>query len=310
MYGDVLFVINDDPIIIGKLLNEGFKFMCYSNSVISSPKILRKVSPDRIIIDIPFGSKELLRLIRNVIGGRSKIIILGDSSFNIPEKAEEFCDVIVDFNLSSAVFQNEKFYDPITKTLFLKGPKYIPIRDEFLFCARDLLGINNVRKITLIFGGSDPRNLTTRSLKLIDEFYNSNHIIWIDVIIGPKFTNVEELKRVSESINKPIKLTIHRDIPNVADFVCHADLVLTSPGMSMLEALAASTPTAAFIQNNIQRKVYSHWKIVYELEDMPRIISSIFSGEYLSFFAKYFENVVRKMEIGLGKYDVIRAVVE
>ena len=56
------------------------------------------------------------------------------------------------------------------------GSKYFILRDEFIYQKNKIID-NDVKNILIIFGGTDPNNLTLRVRNLIAKFCKSNKMI-------------------------------------------------------------------------------------------------------------------------------------
>lgn len=128
----------------------------------------------------------------------------------------------------------------------LIGPKYFCLRDEFLYLPdREYTGY--VERILLTFGGVDEGNLTVRCLELIGE-YCGKHDITIDVVTGPGFNYGKELR---DSVAKftAVDITVAMDTKRISDFMCQADLAITSGGRTVLELAALQVPTVVICQN-------------------------------------------------------------
>lgn len=121
------------------------------------------------------------------------------------------------------------------------GAKYFILRDEFLFSE-----LNDIKekptRILLSFGGVDPNNLTLKVLESVYDWCISNKIT-IEVIIGPGYCHVHTLKGFKE-------IVLHKNIPNISDFMANADVVFTSGGRTTFEVASVGTPTIVIAQND------------------------------------------------------------
>lgn len=130
----------------------------------------------------------------------------------------------------------------------LVGPKYFCLRDEFLYLPAVNKKSKTVDRVLLTFGGVDEGNLTVRCLALINDYCKDNNIA-IDVVTGPGYAYVQELKdwvsRFGDS-----HITVAEGTRRISDFMCNADLSVTSGGRTVLELTALQVPTIVICQNH------------------------------------------------------------
>lgn len=109
-------------------------------------------------------------------------------------------------------------------------------------------------RVLLIFGGSDPANLTSATL---DQLLAQTQTPLIDVVLGAHFCHDADLQDVLERRrDRASQVTVHRNITNVAELMYRADLVLASPGLSAFEALKVGTPIIVVPHDDLQRDTY------------------------------------------------------
>lgn len=155
------------------------------------------------------------------------------------------CDIILDQNLYDNAKERYTGLVP-TKCRLLLGPEYALLRPEFRE-ARERLGARlvrngNVKRIMVFFGGSDPSNETAKAIRAL-QILNRNDIE-ADIIVGianPHRTEVEELCAQAPNLH------FHCQVPNMADFMCTADLALGAGGSTTWERCALGLPTIAVI---------------------------------------------------------------
>ncbi|MFW9793956.1 MAG: hypothetical protein ACFFEE_06635, partial [Candidatus Thorarchaeota archaeon] len=100
-----------------------------------------------------------------------------------------------------------------------------------------------------------------------------------------------------------ISVTLLHNTENVAEVMLRNDLVFTSPGLSMFEALAIGCNVIVSAQNMLQRTVYDY--LFKNYGKTPEIYQ--FFDE--SFILTQTERKVQEMEIGKGKAEVIKAII-
>ncbi|MCW3985534.1 MAG: hypothetical protein NWE91_03880 [Candidatus Bathyarchaeota archaeon] len=137
------------------------------------------------------------------------------------------------------------------------GYKYICLRDEFhIFPPNDTN--QEANKILILFGGSDPNNLTLRSLKAIQTLSLKNIALLIILGLGYNFKNelytyVNNLKKNGSNIE------VKENVEIIAKIMSEADLVLTSNGRTIYEVAAMGVPCISISQNEREvRHLFSH----------------------------------------------------
>ena len=163
-------------------------------------------------------------------------------------------DIVV--NLVKSKFININPLDEHIKTKYYCGPKYLFLRDEFdIFREKKDLK-PKIEDILLIFGGSDPSNLTT---KVLEKLTNN---LRINIVLGPEFKHFDDVNRILEmDDNKNVK--IHYEPDNIAELMYNADLTITSPGLSMFESVYMGTPVIVIPQSNLQNHYYNSLNYEY-----------------------------------------------
>ena len=120
------------------------------------------------------------------------------------------------------------------------GYKYFCARDEFLVTKPKKVE-KNVSNILISFGGTDPCNLTLKTLESIYEYCVDNDIE-INVILGFGYNSKESLRKFP-------KAKIKVDIKTMSDFMHDADIIFTSVGRTVYEVACIGTPAILMAQN-------------------------------------------------------------
>ena len=122
------------------------------------------------------------------------------------------------------------------KALLAIGADYQVLRQEFL----QLLNNNwSVRKsLTLMFGGSDPKNLTFKTLQSL---HQANASMPIMVITGAAYNGVSELTELIK--NSTLDITHLHDYQNMSAVLLNSKLALSAAGGSQFELLACASPS-------------------------------------------------------------------
>jgi len=137
------------------------------------------------------------------------------------------------------------------------GYKYVCLRDEFfIFNPKKIQ--KKAENILLLFGGSDPNNLTLRSIKAVEKLNLKNISVVIVIGLGYRFKNKLDIY-VNRLKNKGFKIRKEQNVKTIAKFLSTTDLVITSNGRTIYEAAAMGVPCISISQNEREvRHLFSH----------------------------------------------------
>ena len=180
------------------------------------------------------------------------------------------------------------------------------MRDEFLTLNKQKKRLRSkIENILLIFGGSDPANLTS---KVLSKLYKNDKLT-LDVVIGPKYNHsiIDEISNKFTGEN----LNIYREPENIGEMMFNNDSVITSPGMSMFEAIFVGTPVLSIFQNSLQKQCYKSfdYEFMFDISDIKflnRYLNNISPKDKRSEIIRNF----KEMEVGLGKEEMISKLSE
>lgn len=119
------------------------------------------------------------------------------------------------------------------------GHRYFCARPEFLV-APPVQTRDEVRRVLITFGGTDPGNLTLRVLDAISGFCLGRQIA-IDVVLGRGYRHPRPVPREGVEIFDSVR--------NISDFMRRADVVFTSAGRTVFEVALVGTPAIVLAQN-------------------------------------------------------------
>ena len=249
---------------------------------------LKKLDINLFVIDTLEFAEDILKKIKD----RVKIILVD----NLDPKINKYADVAISIYKS---FVNKNYHNETTDTQFFCGPKYLLLREEFYSSHRKNHLKPKVEEILLIFGGSDPSNLTSKALSKIGDNFR------INIVLGPEFKYYDVLDEIIDKYTNK-KVIIHKEPENIAELMLSADLVITSPGLSMFESVYLGSPVLVITQNEIQDLYYKPLNYKYlinesdinNLEQYLQDLSSLTTrNEVIKFF--------NALEVGQGKVEII-----
>jgi UDP-2,4-diacetamido-2,4,6-trideoxy-beta-L-altropyranose hydrolase len=143
------------------------------------------------------------------------------------------CDLIV----NPALAADEALYRSKSQAQLLLGAPYALIRREF---TQDYPATDQPF-VAVLFGGSDPNQLTGRSALMLSDALPD---VSVKVIAGPAHIHVEALHQL-EKAHPHIKLYVNP--PSVAEVLTGAELVITAAGGSVGEMAAMGLPALALV---------------------------------------------------------------
>jgi spore coat polysaccharide biosynthesis predicted glycosyltransferase SpsG len=195
-----------------------------------------------LIIDLPFHN-----------GAYSKELESKDSIVLIDDLGK--IDVYSQFLINGSIVK--KFHDysiknKSTKTLF--GPNFMLLRKDFLE-NRNKVRISDkpIKKILLVFGGSDDKNLTCKILPiLLKRDYE------VTIVLGP--TNRKK-NEVNELIKNHSNVKIETNVEMISDLFSKQDLVISASGITVYELATLGIPTIMVPIDDAQKETAKSMEI-------------------------------------------------
>jgi spore coat polysaccharide biosynthesis predicted glycosyltransferase SpsG len=254
-----------------------------------------RVDPDVIVFDKIDVDEQLARDIKNKSSARLVI-------FTNLTDANRYADVAITADIGSQ-FKNVSFTDDATHTLYYYGPKYWVLRPEFHeYKRRGKVASHSPTRLLLIFGGSDPANITT---VVLDNLLGQNRVFHIAVVLGAHFGHNDAIGAILERhVRSGTTVTVHRNVSNVAELMYDADLVLASPGLSVFEALCVGTPVIVMPQDFLQRETYLGFMQMLDRDSVSELEGMIDTGR----FTYPSDDHIVRMEIGEGVSELMDVI--
>ncbi|MBL0954700.1 MAG: hypothetical protein IBJ01_08040 [Leptospira sp.] len=133
--------------------------------------------------------------------------------------------IIYNGGLGGLVYQ----YDPNRYKKILVGPEYALLRKEFRENRIEKKINQNIDRILITMGGSDPLHLTSKLIQFYHSEFPSSEL---DVIVGPGFTEFTE-----EEFHQFPYLKIYRnlDARSMCELMLQVDLCITAGGQTIYE---------------------------------------------------------------------------
>lgn len=124
------------------------------------------------------------------------------------------------------------------------GFKYFFIRDEFLTAMPKKFS-EAVKNIVVLFGGSDPSDLTRKTYGILQEIADEHPEIEFHIITGFGYKYKNEVLDDAEH-----HIYVHNNVKCVSKYLAEADLALTSQGRTIYELACMGVPSIVLAQNS------------------------------------------------------------
>lgn len=122
------------------------------------------------------------------------------------------------------------------------GHNFYILKDEFYYQSPKEI-TEDVNRILLTFGGSDPNNFTE---KVLESILKSSYENEIEIILGLGYSNKKEIQ---EKYKDNDRITIYENVKNMSEHMHSADLIFTSAGRTMYEIASLGVPCVCLCQN-------------------------------------------------------------
>ncbi|MDA3862374.1 MAG: glycosyltransferase [Deltaproteobacteria bacterium] len=228
-----------------KLIDHDVFFVLSSKSDLGIAKIKQNHIPYEVITD----NSQVTELIRQ----RNVDIVVNDildtdadyikQILSTGVRVVNFEDLGSGANLAHAVI-NDLYEKQKDGDHYYWGSKYYCIRDEFLL-ANHYKFKKKPKEILVLFGGTDPADLTMKLLNVVNEMKLKD--LHFTFIVGMGYGNVSKLKNIVKK-NK-LNVEIIQSVKFMTRYMEKADLAISSQGRTMLELASMAVPTILLAQN-------------------------------------------------------------
>ena len=149
------------------------------------------------------------------------------------------------------------------------GPKYVCLRNEFLV-SKPKKFRDEVENILVVFGGTDPANLTKKVYNIAKEITKTHSEICFTFITGIGY-NCRENDLVSDEKSN---IKVLNDVNNISMYMQQADISFTSQGRTVYELASLGVPSIVLAQNERE--------LLHTFAQMPNGFMNLGLGENLS----------------------------
>ncbi|MBQ2961888.1 UDP-2,4-diacetamido-2,4,6-trideoxy-beta-L-altropyranose hydrolase [Methanobrevibacter sp.] len=233
---EVMFLLDEaQPLGIEVVRNNNYPYITH-NSAKGEGKKAEDEAKDEIIAKIVEYDPDIV--INDILNTNSKYTkTLRDKGFFIVN----FEDVGGGVKYAHMVFDALYEHKIPLKNLY-SGHKYYILKDEFYYQSFKEIE-EEVDKVLLTFGGTDPNNLTE---KVLESILESNYKNKIEIILGLGYANKKEIQ---EKYKDNERIEIYENVKNMSEHMHDADLIFTSAGRTMYEIASLGVPCICLCQN-------------------------------------------------------------
>ena len=175
----------------------------------------------------------------------SRILVIDDLADRVHE-----CDWLLDQNLVFGLDHRYRELIPKNATTLL-GPYYALLQPEYSYW-RDRTAVRKgaVRRVLIYFGGTDDGNLAKMAVSALSSI--APHNVAIDVVVSPKGTHVDEIRRFLQQIPNA---RLHEQLHSLATLIAAADLAIGGAGATSWERCALGLPSIVMSLADNQRAI-------------------------------------------------------
>lgn len=188
-------------------------------------ELLRELKPDLLMVDILDTTLPFMKRLKSLNHFKTiNFEDLGDGS--------QFADITI----------NDLYEEPkngYSNTFW--GSKYFVLRDEFFNVDRNSFN-QEVRRLFISFGGSDPSGYAIEVLKCLKELIIQSNLS-INIIIGPNFSRREEFNSLIADDFSNVDIEVFDSVFLVSQVMKDCDVAISSNGRTTYELAHMRIPT-------------------------------------------------------------------
>ena len=224
----VYFAISEkSDIAIEKIKQTGYKYFIIENND-EVKKIVRNEKIDIVVNDILNTDKKYVQGLKKT---GCRVVNLEDLGEGI-----RYADVVI----------NDLYVKQNDLPNCYWGQKYYCIKDEFL-TEQPKPYSEKVNEVLVLFGGTDPANITEKAILAIDKLSEDFSEIHYTFIVGAGNKNY---KKIINMVNdKKLNASVLKDVEVISEYMAKADLAFSSQGRTMFELAYMNIPTVIIAQS-------------------------------------------------------------
>jgi CMP-N-acetylneuraminic acid synthetase/spore coat polysaccharide biosynthesis predicted glycosyltransferase SpsG len=224
---NVLFVTRKDCLEgLEKIKSTNFKYVTIDSDA-DLERIISEFKPNIWVNDCLNTDAVYMKWLKQRVERVVSIEDLGDGT--------QYADAVI-----NALYENKRTLCPKT----YEGPEYVCLRNEFLLESPKAFS-NQVQRIFIMFGGTDPSNLNIKLYKAAKKLHQDYPDLIFDFVTGIGYPAKE-----NGLLSKPEdNIFIHENVLKVTDYMKLADVAVTSQGRTVFEIASMGVPAVVLSQN-------------------------------------------------------------
>ncbi|PKG44761.1 acylneuraminate cytidylyltransferase [Planococcus sp. MB-3u-09] len=223
---EVIFVANEEHLEGINKIKSSFMPYVLIKSDEDFFNFLTSWNADVVINDCLDTSEEYIKKLKSLV---EKVITIEDLG-----AGAEYADAVINALYNKEIKLPNEYY----------GENYVCLRDEFLI-NKPKEFTKSVNTILVIFGGTDPSNLTKKIYELASKINGIDPKYEFNFIIGKGYDGDEN----GIVTNQQKKIFVLKDVKRVSDYMKKADLAFTSQGRTVFELASLGIPSIVLAQN-------------------------------------------------------------
>lgn len=191
-------------------------------------EFLKEYKPDIVVNDCLDTTEDYIKTLKTLC---KRVVSIEDMGTGIA-----YADVVI-----NALYQGDKKKDA---SHIYSGEKYICLRDEFLIASPKEFS-KEVKNVLVLFGGTDPSNLTSVIYNLAQKSHEKYPDMHFTFLVGIGYDCEKNGIVTKEDYN----ITVIQDSSSVSQYMKEADLAFTSQGRTVYEFASLGVPAIVLAQN-------------------------------------------------------------
>lgn len=191
-------------------------------------EFLKEYKPDIVVNDCLDTTEEYIKTLKTSC---KRVVSIEDMGIGTA-----YADVVI-----NALYQGDKKKDA---PHIYSGEKYICLRDEFLIASPKEFS-KEVKNVLVLFGGTDPSNLTSVIYNLAQKSHEKYPDMHFTFLVGIGYDCEKNGIVTKEDYN----ITVIQDSSSVSQYMKEADLAFTSQGRTVYEFASLGVPAIVLAQN-------------------------------------------------------------
>ncbi len=220
---DVMFLLNENKEIgINIIKNYNYPYITHKEDNILGK--IKEYEPDIVVNDILNTSSSYIKSLKD----EDYFVLNFEDLGGGVKYADLVCDALYEHKI------------PL-KNLY-SGHLYYILKDEFYYQPYKEIH-PSVKEILLTFGGTDPNDLTKKTLNsILKSDFKGN----VKVILGLGYMDKKGIEKEFQDYSN---IEIFEDVKNISEYMISADLIFTSAGRTMYEIASIGVPCVCLCQN-------------------------------------------------------------